>query len=241
MDDHSHSKENRPEILEAAFHSPISALDMPEYIITMLEQNGFHNAGELIQAIQTDKERILEIKGIGPKIFEQIDAAANSFEPQALSVKLPYHPPPVPTLADFYKPPLGIQAKPPVDDDHSEKGAKTITYNPPVPSLADYFDPENMVVVVETVPSKEIADKGKGSKKEKTKIKTPKEKLAENSKKTPKKKDKKKDQNRRNKKKLAGKKKKKTNKKDQKNSAKTRNKKKKKSASKEKKKTKKKN
>ncbi len=169
MDDHQNNSENNHEIPDEAFHSPIAALNVPNHITSMLEQNGFHNVGELIQQLGDDREKILDINGIGPKILEQIEVATINFEPEVPVMEITYHPPPVPTLADFYRPPLGIQDKPQTEELDKSGNTETIAYNAPVPSLADFFDPDNMVVVVETVPLDEFKKDGKPSKKIKKK------------------------------------------------------------------------
>lgn len=193
MDENHGNQAFDHEILDAAFHSPIAALDIPKYIIAILEQGGFHNVGELIQQIDTDREKILEISGIGSKILEQIEVAITNFEPEISAAPMAYHPPPVPTLADFYKPPLGAKPDTQKEDNDDDESSETISYNAPVPSLADYFDPDNMVVVVESVPLAEF--KKQAESKKKTAKKTPKKsdkKSKEKTKKTKSKKEKKK-------------------------------------------------
>ena len=209
------------EFRDAAFHSPISALDIPDHINALLKKNGFHNVGQLIQQMETEKEELLDISGIGPKILEQIDLAVADFAQDTEPVSLPHHPPPVSTLADFYHPPIGEhhpeQAK---NSDDEIKSEASFSYHSPVPSLSDYFDPENMVAVVESLPMDETQNaqnmqNGSSTKVKKKSVidKKSKSKKTKKSKVDKKKKPSKRKKSGKNKKKVTKKKKKKSNKK----------------------------
>jgi len=186
MAENKQTQEQNQTIPEAAFHSPISSLDIPNHICELLVNNGFDNIGELVLQLETDKKNILDISGIGPKILEQIETATEEFEPEIITVDLPYHPPPVPTLADFYKPPYHQPQHDAKEKAKGEEKEQIITYNSPVPSLADYFDPDNMVVVLETVPAEALKTKKKNKKKPKPDLKAKKKTVSK--KKTPSKK-----------------------------------------------------
>jgi hypothetical protein len=165
MTENNNRQEINHDIPEATFHTPISALDIPNHIGSLLEKNEYHNVGELALQLVTDKQKILAINGIGPKILGQIEVAANNFEPEDVIAELPYHPPPVPLLADFYKPPYKhTQQKTLKYMTETQETEKNMTYNSPVPSLADFFEPENMVVILESSPSDELKAEKKKSK-----------------------------------------------------------------------------
>ena len=81
------------------------------------------------------------IRGIGPKILEQLEAAIQNFAPTPYAISAPKYPPPVPALADYYKS-LGGEISV-----YEKKEPEPIAqpsepdYPPPVPSLADYYVP----------------------------------------------------------------------------------------------------
>jgi hypothetical protein len=165
MTENNNRQEENHDIPEATFHAPISALDIPNHIGSLLQKNEYLNVGELVLQLVTDKQKILAINGIGPKILEQIEDATDNFEPENAIAEIPYHPPPVPTLADFYKPPYQhTQQNASKNKAEHQETEKTVSYNSPVPSLADFFEPENMVVVLETIPSNKLKPEKKKSK-----------------------------------------------------------------------------
>lgn len=156
MDNKVTNLDEQVEIPEAAFHSPISNLDVSKHITKLLDDNGYHHVGDIIQQLVDEKEVLLAIRGIGPKILEQIEIAIENFEPEVQDTSPVVYPPPVPTLADYFRSRGGLALEETVEKE-SDKGDtdQTISYNPPVPSLGDYFDPENMVVVVHTLTAEE--------------------------------------------------------------------------------------
>ncbi len=147
-------------IAEAAFHSPITELELPPSVHNLLETNGYENVGDLILQMNADEKLVLAIHGIGPKILEQLEVAIKQYEAPKEFVKTetPTYSPPVPSLADYFRPPQGNM--------ESSKEEKTVqkdpadtppSYNPPVPSLADYFDPDSVITSVNPMKSNAIA------------------------------------------------------------------------------------
>jgi len=65
-------------VSDSATDPPIRSLDLPTYVCSLLENAGYQNAGTLALQMETDREVILAIKGIGPKTLEQIEAAVKS-------------------------------------------------------------------------------------------------------------------------------------------------------------------
>lgn len=64
---------------DSASDPPISALNFPTYICTLIENAGYQNVGALVLQMETDREAILAIKGIGPKTLELIEAAIENY------------------------------------------------------------------------------------------------------------------------------------------------------------------
>lgn len=155
MDEKAKTQVIRSTIPEPAFNSPITELEIPPSVHNLLEGNGYQNVGDLILQMGVDDKKILAIRGIGPKIFEQIGVAIKQYETpkEAKVVKSPTYLPPVPSLADYYKPPLGNMVSSKDEDVEADEPADAApSYSPPVPSLADYFDPDSVITSVN--PSK---------------------------------------------------------------------------------------
>ncbi|MBC8332330.1 MAG: hypothetical protein H8E28_10150 [Anaerolineae bacterium] len=128
-------------IPEAAFHSPISVLALPNYVLELLTKNQIPTVGELMQWLEKDRKQILAIRGIGPKILEQLETAIQNFAPTPYAISAPKYPPPVPTLADYYKSLGGKISVNKKKEPEPVAQPSEPDYPPPVPSLADYYVP----------------------------------------------------------------------------------------------------
>lgn len=67
----------------------ISIYDVPgikEHIQVILQENGIETLGDLIFTVQTDVDTILAFNGVGPKNFEEVLDAVNSYELPPLEV-----------------------------------------------------------------------------------------------------------------------------------------------------------
>jgi len=151
MDDKTNTQEILKRNSDIAFQSPITELELPPSVHNLLEKNDYQNIGDLILQMESDEKQVLALRGIGPKILEQIGVALKKFKiPNSTpEVKSPSYPSPVPSLADYYKPPLGNMVSSQESDDVSEEPQDGIpSYSPPVPSLADYFDPDGVITSV---------------------------------------------------------------------------------------------
>ena len=147
-------------IAEAAFHSPITELELPSSVHNLLETNGYENVGDLILQMNADEKQVLAIRGIGPKILEQIEVAIKQYEAPKDFVKTetPTYSPPVPSLADYFRPPQGnMESTNEEKPDQEDPADASPSYNPPVPSLADYFDPDSVITSVNPMKSNAIA------------------------------------------------------------------------------------
>lgn len=181
MDQKAKNRDIRSCIAESAFQSPVTELDLPASVHNLLVTNGYSNTGDLVIQMKTDEEVILRIRGIGPKILEQIVIAIKQYETpekDAPKEKSPSYNTPVPSLADYYKPPLGNNIEPSEEVGEEDKDEKTPVYNSPVPSLADYYDPDSIITSVNpmkasaiTVISEPKTPKKKNDKKKKKKAK----------------------------------------------------------------------
>ncbi len=189
MDERNNIPESHGDIPESVFKSPINELDIPSSVQNLLVANGYSNIGDLMLEISEDEKKLLAVRGIGPKILEQIIFAVKQYEipeEDTIQVKLPNYNPPVLALADYFKPAPGNNVE--VNDDiEAEVEEKAPTYNQPVPSLADYFDPESVITSVN--PMKESLDKNtqketRPKKKSKSKKKVVKNKKTKNKKKS---------------------------------------------------------
>lgn len=141
-------------IPETAFCSPISVLTVPSYVHDLLTENQILTVGELIQWLETDRKQVLAIRDIGPKILEQLEAAIQNFTPTPYAVNVPQYPPPVPTLADYYKPLGGKVSANAKNEPEPVTSSHEPEYPPPVPSLADYFIPTRNAPKTEPLPEK---------------------------------------------------------------------------------------
>ncbi|MBC8507244.1 MAG: hypothetical protein ISR58_10080 [Anaerolineales bacterium] len=153
MVEKANNQEAPSSIPESAFNSSINELEIPSSVQNLLEGNGYSNVGDLMLDITEDEKKLLAVRGIGPKILEQIIFAVKQFEipeEDTVQVKLPQYNPPVPALADYFKPPPGnnVDVR---DDDRGKAEENVPSYNPPVPSLADYFDPESVITSVKSI------------------------------------------------------------------------------------------
>ncbi len=191
MDEKANSQDIRSTIAESAFHSLVTELDLPNSVHNLLEKNGYKNVGEVVFQMKTDEQAILSIRGIGPKILEQIGVAIEQYEPsekETVKVKSPSYNPPVPSLADYYKPHLGNNVEP-EENAPEEESEKSPVYNSPVPSLADYYDPDEVITTVNPMKASAITviEKPSIPKQKKDKKKTKKVVTAKNEKKKKKK------------------------------------------------------
>lgn len=164
---------------------PVSSLAVPKYVYKLLEDNQISTVGELMAQVETDQAQLLSIRGIGPKILEQLEVAIQSLSTSLQTTHGPSYPPPVPTLADYYRSlsdPLEAneavaEENPPLEPEPAE-----VEYSPPVPSLADYFFEKRTPTASENAaPSrkgkkKSAKSKAKKSKKKKRKKKKKKKK-----------------------------------------------------------------
>ncbi|MBC8233591.1 hypothetical protein H8E77_28925 [bacterium] len=174
MDEKTKIQGIRSTIPEPAFNSPITELEIPPSVHNLLEGNGYKNVGDLILQMGIDDKQILAIRGIGPKIFEQIGVAIKQYETpkEAKVVKSPTYLPPVPSLADYYKPPLGNMVSSKDEDVEADEPADAApSYSPPVPSLADYFDPDSVITSVNPMKASanEVTKQQKPPRKKKSK------------------------------------------------------------------------
>lgn len=67
-------------IREEAFEIPVEELEISQRICTLLRENGFGTAGDLLVQIRTEPDKILALQGIGPKAMEDIASALDRMD-----------------------------------------------------------------------------------------------------------------------------------------------------------------
>ena len=176
MDEKAIKPKSGSSIPESAFNSPITELEIPTSVHKLLEGSGYVNVGDIMLQVAEDEKQILAVRGIGPKILEQIIFAIKEFEfPEDNSIQIehPKYNSPVPSLADYFKPPPGNNVESSDEDIKKDIEGKAPSYNPPVPSLADYFDPNSVITSVNPINENSLKQvrKEKPPKKKKVKAK----------------------------------------------------------------------
>ena len=100
MDEKAIKPKSGSSIPESAFNSPITELEIPTSVHKLLEGSGYVNVGDIMLQVAEDEKQILAVRGIGPKILEQIIFAIKEFEfPEDNSIQIehPKYNSPVPS------------------------------------------------------------------------------------------------------------------------------------------------
>lgn len=164
--------------------SALSSLDLPERYLKLLEKGGFTNVGDLASRIEDDPDSILAIDGIGPKTFQIIQTALETFSPESDDA---YHTP-VESLGDQFK---AVKATEQLEDEKDEEEEELAEeYLEPVQSLGDQFKsvpPATPKVAEQKAKTEKKAKKDKKKKDKKPKKKDKKRKKADKKKDKPKK------------------------------------------------------
>lgn len=220
----------------------LNVLYLQKRVVELLNKSGVDSLEKLRAQFNENPDAILDIAGIGPKTYQDIILALQSYSSEPASEPPPEpvsayssdpdseYQPPVRSLADQFKYP-DQKIKKRKDKKRGELAQKEVAYNPPVPSLADQFrveippqqkmvyavDEDNYEEKTESQKEIKVKKKDKGKRKEKKdKDKYKKKKKVSKKKKEKKTKDKKKEKKSKKQKKSekmkSGKKKKKSNK-----------------------------
>jgi transcription termination/antitermination protein NusA len=67
-------------IRDEAFEIPVEEMEISQRICTLLRENGYETAGDVLLQIRTEPDKILALQGIGPKAMEDIAAALDQLE-----------------------------------------------------------------------------------------------------------------------------------------------------------------
>ncbi|MBI3760554.1 MAG: transcription termination/antitermination protein NusA [Chloroflexi bacterium] len=81
-----HAAAVRATIPAAAYKMPLAEAGLPERVLAVLTEADFENAGQVLEKLALDEDRILRLEGMGPKVLEEIKEKLSSLavvEPEA--------------------------------------------------------------------------------------------------------------------------------------------------------------